>query len=59
MYYREKIIDGVLCFQGLPEEEWTPMSPEKMTRKIMQLKIEVEMLKSKLERESRRLHEPI
>lgn len=59
MYYKEQIVDGVLCWKGTPDGEWTPMSPEKMTRKIMQLKIEVEMLKSKLERESRRLHEPI
>lgn len=59
MYYKEKIVDGVLCFQGVPDGEWIPLSPEKMTRKIVQLKIEVERLTHKLEVESRRLHEPI
>ena len=59
MYYKEEIVDGILCYKHTPDGEWIPMSPEKMTRKIMQLRIEVEILKSKLERESRRLHEPI
>ena len=37
MYYREKIIDGVLCFQSLPNGKWHPISQEALTNRIVKL----------------------
>ena len=31
MYHEEKIIDGVLCYRGLPDGEWEPYTLEALT----------------------------
>jgi len=37
MYYREEIIDGVLCYKSSPRGEWTPLSAKALTNKIKDL----------------------
>lgn len=38
MYYEEKLIDGVLHWRGTPDGEWQPMSPEKLTALVQELR---------------------
>lgn len=38
MYYEEKVINGVLCFRGLPTEPFREMSKEQLTNRIITLK---------------------
>lgn len=59
MYYREEIINGILCCKHTSDGEWIPLSQEQLTKKIAKLKTEIERLTHKLEIESRKLHEPI
>ena len=35
MYYEEKVIDGVLCCRGAPDGEFTPLSAEELTDKLL------------------------
>lgn len=59
MYYKEKIIDGILCFTTSKDGDWIQMSPQKLTKKIVRMKVEIERLMHKLEVASRKVHEPI
>lgn len=59
MYYKESVVNGILCCKHTPDGEWIPLSLEKLTKKIIHLQVENSMLKNKLEICSRKLHEPI
>lgn len=59
MYYKEEVIDGVLCFKNTPKGEWIPLDAEQLTRKIVKLQHEVNRLTHKLEIASNKLHEKI
>lgn len=59
LYYKEQIVDGVLCCRRSKDGEWVPLSPEKMTRKISKMKVEIERLTYKLDIASRKVHETI
>lgn len=49
MYYREKIIDGILCFQTIPNGKWHQLGLEQLTNRIVNLRKEVDELNVKLE----------
>ncbi len=34
MYHEEKVIDGKLCWRGLPNSEWVEYTQEQLTRLI-------------------------
>lgn len=38
MYYEEKLIDGVLHWRGTPDGEWQPMSKERLTALVLELR---------------------
>lgn len=59
MYYKEKIIDGVLCFKDTLHGEWRPLTNEAYTKKIMRLQVDLEVATARLEKASRKLHEKI
>jgi len=40
MYHEEKIINGVLCWRGDPNGEWTPFTPEQLTAKMTEVRKE-------------------
>lgn len=37
MYYEEKIINGVLCWRGGPEDEFQPYTLEELSRRYVSL----------------------
>jgi hypothetical protein len=37
MYYKEDIINGVLCFKTTPNGEWREFSKENLTKRIKEL----------------------
>ena len=38
MYYEEQVIDGVLHWRGTPVGDWRPMSAERVTAALMELR---------------------
>lgn len=34
MYYKEEVINGVLCHKGTPDGDWVPFTPEALTIKL-------------------------
>lgn len=36
MYHEERVINGVLCWRGHPDDEFRPYSPEELTRRLEQ-----------------------
>lgn len=36
MYYKETIIDGVLCFKLSPNGEWKEFSKETLSKRVME-----------------------
>lgn len=36
MYYEEKVINGVLCYRGTPDGEWTEFSKQTLTKRLME-----------------------
>lgn len=38
MYYEEKLIDGVLHWRSAPDGEWRPMSQERLTEIVQELR---------------------
>jgi hypothetical protein len=36
--YEEKIIDGVLCWRGLPSGEWKQKTPQELTEMLQDLR---------------------
>lgn len=49
MYYEEKVINGILCWRGLPDGEFRPLSIEEITAKYSKLESEVAILRAKLD----------
>lgn len=38
MYYEEQVRDGVLCYRSTPGGEWVPMSAERLTGMLLELR---------------------
>lgn len=38
MYYEEKVINGVLHYRGSPNEDFIPMSAERLTELVFELR---------------------
>lgn len=38
MYYEEKLICGILHWRGSPDGEWLPMSQERLTALVLELR---------------------
>lgn len=38
MYYHEEIVNGILCFKLSPNGQLRPLSAEKLTERIVELK---------------------
>ena len=38
MFYEEQVRDGVLCYRSTPTGEWTPMSAERLTAMLLELR---------------------
>ncbi len=38
MYYEEQVRDGVLCYRSTPDGEWVPMSAERLTGMLLELR---------------------
>ena len=38
MYYEEQVRDGVLCYRGTPTGDWVPMSAERLTAVLLELR---------------------
>ena len=38
MYYEEKVIDGVLCWRGSPDGEWSRKTTEQLTQMLIDTK---------------------
>jgi hypothetical protein len=41
MYYKEEVINGVLCWRHRPDGEWIPMDSKAMTARIQRLEKEL------------------
>jgi len=37
MYYEEKLIDGVMCWRGVPDGEWTPYTLKELSARYAAL----------------------
>lgn len=35
MYYKEKIINGILCCRGVPNGEWRPIDYETIVKRLI------------------------
>lgn len=49
MYYEEKVINGVLCWRGLPTDTWQECSSRELTNRLLRLRKTVETAAEKLE----------
>lgn len=49
MYYAEQIIDGIYYYKTTPNGDWKELSKKQLANKLISLKNEMEILKSKLE----------
>lgn len=38
MFYEEQVRDGVLCYRSTPAGEWVPMSAERLTAMLLELR---------------------
>ena len=43
MYHEEKVIDGILCWRGTPDGEWTKYSAKKLTEIIIKQKQKIDL----------------
>lgn len=44
MYYQEQVINGILHYRSSPNSDWIPMSKEKLTKKVLDLKEKINNL---------------
>jgi len=44
MFYEEQVINGVLCWRGTPNGEWTPKTPEQLTKLLVDARDEITSL---------------
>ena len=49
MYHKEEIINGKLCWKGIPNGEWHEYSQEQLTERIEKMKLEIVRLKKENE----------
>lgn len=49
MYYKEELINGVLCFRLTPDGEFKPIPSEQLTNMVLNLRLEVERLQNRLD----------
>ena len=49
MYYKEEIINGILCFKITPNGEWKPLGEKRLTKIVEELKAKVALLELELE----------
>jgi hypothetical protein len=49
MYYEEKVINGVLCWRGLPTDTWQECSSRELTKRLLELQSNVAAAAEKLE----------
>ena len=47
MYYEEKVVNGVLCWRGTPEGEWTPWPLEGLTARVIRIEKQLLLMKVK------------
>ena len=40
-YYKEEVVNGVLCWRESPNGTWIPMAPKAMTARIQRLEKEL------------------
>ena len=38
MYYKEEVVNGVLCWKDTPDGKWNPFTPEQLTLQLMATK---------------------
>ena len=38
MYYKEEVVDGVLCWKNSPDGEWKQFSSKELTKQLIDLK---------------------
>lgn len=38
MFYEEQVRDGVLCYRSMPAGEWVPMTAERLTAMLLELR---------------------
>jgi hypothetical protein len=49
MYYKEEIINGILCFKTYPNDNWKPVGEKELTKRVTELKAKVALLELELE----------
>lgn len=42
MYHEERVVDGVLCWRSLPNDNWTPFTAKELTAMLQESKRELE-----------------
>jgi len=40
MYYKEEVINGVLCWKGSPNGEWHPLTAKQLTERLIKAEAE-------------------
>jgi len=50
LYYKEEVINGVLCWRYRPDGEWIPMEPKSMTARIQRLEKELKYFQDRFNR---------
>lgn len=48
MYYKEEIIDGILCNKVTPSGAWTPVGEKALKKRVEELKAKVARLQLEL-----------
>jgi hypothetical protein len=49
MYHEERVIDGVLCWRGTPDGEWTEYTAKELTAMVQGLRQTVFKIEAALE----------
>ena len=49
MYYREDIINGVLCYKHSPNGKWFEISKEALSKRVIEAEKELRVLKEYIE----------
>lgn len=55
MYYKEKMVKGVLCYKRTPDEEWNEMTTRDLSRRVCEAALDIKMYKELL----RQIHRDI
>lgn len=49
MFHEEKVIDGVLCWRGLQDSEWTAYDSRELTKRLQEALAKVDGLEAEFE----------